>query len=52
VLYTPGDASHHGSFLDRSTGIAFVGDVAGIRITGSYTRGGMRNSSIASCSGT
>jgi len=34
VLYTPGHASHHGSFLDRSSGIALVGDVAGIRITG------------------
>src|SRR5678809_242883 len=34
VLYTPGHATHHGSFLDRSGGIALVGDVAGIRITG------------------
>ena len=34
VLYTPGHASHHGSVLDRSSGIALVGDVAGIRIIG------------------
>jgi len=34
VAYTPGHASHHVSFLDRSSGVAFVGDVAGIR-TGS-----------------
>lgn len=31
VAYTPGHASHHVSFLDFSTGIAFVGDTAGIR---------------------
>ena len=31
VGYTPGHASHHVSFFDRSSGIAFVGDVAGIR---------------------
>jgi glyoxylase-like metal-dependent hydrolase (beta-lactamase superfamily II) len=38
VLYTPGHASHHVSFFDRSSGVAFVGDVAGVRITGSYVR--------------
>lgn len=32
VIYTPGHASHHVSFLDRASGIAFVGDTAGIRI--------------------
>ena len=32
VAYTPGHASHHVSFRDRQTGIAFVGDTAGIRI--------------------
>ena len=32
VAYTPGHASHHVSFLDQHTGIAFVGDVAGMRI--------------------
>lgn len=31
VAYTPGHASHHVSFLDRGSGIAFVGDVAGVR---------------------
>ena len=34
VAYTPGHASHHVSFLDLSTGTAFVGDTAGIRIAG------------------
>ena len=31
VAYTPGHASHHVSFLDRASGVAFVGDVAGVR---------------------
>ena len=31
VAYTPGHASHHVSFLERDTGVAFVGDVAGVR---------------------
>ena len=31
VAYTPGHASHHVSFFDRASGIAFVGDVAGVR---------------------
>jgi len=31
VAYTPGHASHHVSYLDRATGVAWVGDVAGIR---------------------
>src|SRR5205814_868398 len=38
VAYTPGHASHHVSFFDRSSGIAFVGDAAGIRIKGDYVR--------------
>ncbi|MBK6486429.1 MAG: MBL fold metallo-hydrolase [Gemmatimonadetes bacterium] len=29
VAYTPGHAWHHVSYLDESTGMAFVGDVAG-----------------------
>lgn len=33
VMYTPGHASHHVSFLHES-GCAFVGDVAGVRIAG------------------
>ncbi|WP_354701461.1 Hydroxyacylglutathione hydrolase [Paraconexibacter sp. AEG42_29] len=32
VRYTPGHASHHVSYLHESTGTAFVGDVAGVRI--------------------
>lgn len=31
VAYTPGHASHHVSFFDPASRIAFVGDVAGIR---------------------
>jgi glyoxylase-like metal-dependent hydrolase (beta-lactamase superfamily II) len=31
VAYTPGHASHHVSYFDRNTGVAFVGDAAGIR---------------------
>ena len=31
VAYTPGHASHHVSFFEPSSGIAFVGDSAGIR---------------------
>jgi glyoxylase-like metal-dependent hydrolase (beta-lactamase superfamily II) len=38
VAYTPGHATHHISFLDRSSGMAFVGDVAGIRSSGHYVR--------------
>ena len=32
VAYTPGHARHHVSYFDRASGIAFVGDTAGIRI--------------------
>jgi glyoxylase-like metal-dependent hydrolase (beta-lactamase superfamily II) len=32
VAYTPGHASHHVSFLHGDSGVAFVGDVAGVRI--------------------
>ena len=31
VAYIPGHASHHVGFFDRSSGVAFVGDTAGIR---------------------
>ena len=34
VAYTPGHAVHHVSFLDHSSGIAFIGDTAGLRVTG------------------
>jgi len=33
VAYTPGHASHHVSYFSGDTGIAFVGDTAGIRLT-------------------
>jgi len=32
VAYTPGHATHHVVYFDRSDGTAFVGDVAGVRI--------------------
>ena len=31
VLYTPGHAAHHVSYVDSATGTAFVGDTAGLR---------------------
>jgi glyoxylase-like metal-dependent hydrolase (beta-lactamase superfamily II) len=31
VAQTPGHASHHVTYFDRSSGVAFVGDTAGIR---------------------
>lgn len=34
VAYTPGHAWHHVSYLHSATGTAFVGDTAGIRISG------------------
>jgi glyoxylase-like metal-dependent hydrolase (beta-lactamase superfamily II) len=33
VAYTPGHASHHVSYFSPDSGIAFVGDTAGIRVT-------------------
>jgi glyoxylase-like metal-dependent hydrolase (beta-lactamase superfamily II) len=32
VEYTPGHASHHVSFFDRESGVAFVGDTGGVRL--------------------
>jgi glyoxylase-like metal-dependent hydrolase (beta-lactamase superfamily II) len=32
VAYTPGHASHHVSYFSADTGIAFVGDTAGVRL--------------------
>jgi glyoxylase-like metal-dependent hydrolase (beta-lactamase superfamily II) len=32
VAYTPGHASHHVSFFNADSGIAFVGDTAGVRL--------------------
>jgi glyoxylase-like metal-dependent hydrolase (beta-lactamase superfamily II) len=34
VAYTPGHASHHVAYFDRSSSVAFVGDSAGIRRVG------------------
>ncbi len=34
VAYTPGHAKHHVAYLHEPTGVAFTGDVAGIRIDG------------------
>jgi glyoxylase-like metal-dependent hydrolase (beta-lactamase superfamily II) len=36
VAYTPGHASHHVSFFDASSGVAFVGDTAGVSVNGGY----------------
>src|SRR5688572_17923537 len=36
VAYTPGHAAHHVSYLDASSGVAFVGDTAGVCIDGGY----------------
>ena len=36
VAYTPGHASHHVSYFDQSSGVAFVGDSAGVCIDGGY----------------
>lgn len=34
VAYTPGHASHHVTYFDQNTGIAFAGDTAGLRYPG------------------
>lgn len=36
VAYTPGHAKHHVSYLDERTGLAYVGDTGGIRVSGDY----------------
>jgi glyoxylase-like metal-dependent hydrolase (beta-lactamase superfamily II) len=36
IAYTPGHASHHVSYFDASSGVAFVGDTAGIQIEAGY----------------
>ncbi|MEO8682482.1 MAG: MBL fold metallo-hydrolase [Vicinamibacterales bacterium] len=36
VAYTPGHAKHHVSYLDERTGVAYVGDTAGVRVSGDY----------------
>ncbi len=38
VAYTPGHASHHVSYFDQDSGVAFIGDTAGVRVeNGPYT---------------
>lgn len=32
VVYTPGHASHHVTYIDQREGVAFVGDTTGVRI--------------------
>jgi glyoxylase-like metal-dependent hydrolase (beta-lactamase superfamily II) len=34
VAFTPGHATHHVSFLDQESGLAFVGDAAGLLLAG------------------
>jgi glyoxylase-like metal-dependent hydrolase (beta-lactamase superfamily II) len=36
VAATPGHASHHVSYFDRDSGVAFVGDTAGVAVDGGY----------------
>jgi glyoxylase-like metal-dependent hydrolase (beta-lactamase superfamily II) len=36
VAYTPGHASHHVSYFELSSGVAFVGDTAGVCVEGGY----------------
>jgi glyoxylase-like metal-dependent hydrolase (beta-lactamase superfamily II) len=36
VAYTPGHASHHVSYFDASSGVAFVGDTGGVCVDGGY----------------
>ena len=36
TAYTPGHAAHHVSYFDRDSGVAFVGDTAGVCIDGGY----------------
>lgn len=36
VAYTPGHAKHHVSYLDETTGTAYVGDTCGIRVSGDF----------------
>lgn len=36
VAYTPGHAKHHVSYLDEHGGTAYVGDTAGVRVSGDF----------------
>jgi glyoxylase-like metal-dependent hydrolase (beta-lactamase superfamily II) len=36
VAYTPGHAKHHVSYFDERSGVAYVGDTAGVKVSGDY----------------
>ena len=36
VAYTPGHAKHHVSYLDDAQGVAYVGDTAGVQVSGEF----------------
>lgn len=36
VAYTPGHAKHHVSYLDEQHGVAYVGDTAGVQVSGEF----------------
>jgi len=36
VAYTPGHAKHHVSYLDEHSGTAYVGDTAGVQVSGNF----------------
>lgn len=36
VAYTPGHAKHHVSYFDEHSGTAYVGDTAGVRVSGDF----------------
>jgi glyoxylase-like metal-dependent hydrolase (beta-lactamase superfamily II) len=36
VAYTPGHAKHHVSYFDEQTGMAYVGDTAGVQVSGDF----------------
>jgi glyoxylase-like metal-dependent hydrolase (beta-lactamase superfamily II) len=36
VAYTPGHAKHHVSYLDEQSGMAYVGDTGGVRVSADY----------------
>lgn len=38
VKYTPGHASHHVSYFDTTSGVAYVGDTGGIRVAKGYIK--------------
>lgn len=36
VAYTPGHAKHHVSYFDEQSGVAYVGDTAGVMVSGDF----------------